>query len=241
MKTNPQALDSVFYKALDLKNTAETKQAIECIAECFSGITVNGIKKQEPLNYALEMDKNTIIKFCETFFDLNENYCFIALEKATEKVIGVIFSEIYQPTESLHSFTGEFIKYNAIFGFLNLLDDKFNKLLMQKFKQAWLDYKFLHLVAIGIKGKSQHSNIFDELVKLTIETAHKDNFAGILTEATNPKSQFPFINRHGFINLLDDNRKPISLDYKDDLIFRKIPQEMALDCKLLYKAINLEL
>ncbi len=241
MKIESQKLESVIYKSLNTKDNHEVKKTFACIADCFGGITLNGIRKHEPLNYAAETEKNIIIQFCETFFDLQKCDCFIAIEKQSQDVVGVVLSEIYQPTAARHVFTGEFVKYNQIFRVLNILEDKFNALLMRKLNQNWLTYKFLHLAVIAIKGKSVHSNIFDELVKLTINAAHKNNFAGILTEATNPKSQAPFMNRHGFVNLVDADNQAIVFKYKEDSFFRRIPEDMAMDCKLLYKPINLEL
>ena len=88
--------------------------AAECIADCLVGANLNGILKYEPMNYMLNIERNTSKKF---FWDLlidlkGHGISYLVKDIETNKVVGAIVTEIYNPNIKTVKYSGLFEPYN---------------------------------------------------------------------------------------------------------------------------------
>lgn len=225
---------------LELSNNQDDLiKVAECISDCFVGVNVDGVTKSEPMNMSLKMERTVVNKFILSMLEeiVQQKFCFFARDLKTGHVVAAILAQVYDPKVEIQRFTGEFEPYNRIFDFLGELDRKFKEWVERDTKRMISKGEYLHINVVGIKVKGKNKNIFKEFCSVIESKAKESGIKGIFVEATNPKSQVPFIEKFDYINPVDKEGMPILIKYKDFKEFMEIPEEIAVDCKLLYKSL----
>lgn len=227
------------YGVLDATNEKMMQQAAQVLAETFVGVQVGEATIKEPMIVTSGLSTETWGAFVLDYLKAYAaaGLCMVAIEEETGDVMGVVACDSFDPGEDLPEFTGEFAPLTDVLDFVVDLDHRFVERFEEKTGEPVKKDEFVHLFLIGIRAEKNKKHIGADLTNLLIDIATKKGYKGIFLEATNYRSQRVFGELCGFYVPNGTDGQPIVNFYKDSEVFRVIPEDIAIDCQLMYKPL----
>ena len=224
---------------LDASDEVAVMDAAECLAESFTGVQVGDAVIQEPMSVVLGISKEVHQEFTLGYLRnvMDQGFCFIAKDQNTQKVMGVLACEIYNPHEEPPVFDGDLASMNEIIDFLVDLDQRFEAAVQQKLGAPIQDNQFVHMFMIGARTEFDKKYIGEELGKMAIRKAAEQGYKAVFGEVTNFRSQ-KLAELFGFYIPKDVEHQPIRKMYADDEVFHEIPEDIAVCCSLIYLELD---
>lgn len=235
MNTSMDGVEVAISK-LDFNNPKEVNDSLKCLAECFTGFIKKGKLRFEPMSRAMGISLQTAMKHLHAYkHNYNQEYCLVAKNKRTGEIVGTIVCEVFGKHLTTPTLVEDLDVYKHYYSLLEELQNRFIK----SVKRNNLKGKsLLHIVDIGIKVSGSNCNIFDTLISAIETQAKKDGFEAMFAEATNPLSEKPILNRHGFKVPIGADSNPIHTLYSEHKFFKKIDPKVSEKCSLVYKKIS---
>jgi len=231
---------SLEYEALDIMNQELMMDAAECLAETFAGIDIAGKQISEPMVKACGLSKKDMFEFVLEYLksSVDDGLSFVAKDKKTNRVVAVVACENFNPEEEIPRFEGNLAPMNNIIDFLSEIDERFVDTIKLKTGKKVAKNEYVHAFMAGSRLGKFKSYVVAKLVKLIMEKAQIEGYKGIFAEATNIRSAKVLTDYHDFHMIIDKDNKPILKEYSSVEIFKEIPSQIALDCRILYKPLQ---
>lgn len=216
------------------------KEMAECLAETFTGVQVGSAYIKEPMSIAIHLSKEALAEFVTLYIEnvSEAGLCTYAKDKETGKIIGALACENFNPKEEPPILEGNLAPINLITQFLWRLDKKFIETVELKTKTKIQDGEYAHPLMLGVRAEKDKKYIGVNLLSLMLERAKAQGYKGAFGEATNLRSQKLVTELLGYIVVRDIEDNPIAIRYDDDEIFHTIPEDIATECCLVYKALD---
>lgn len=226
------------YKVLNDTDERLIADTAECLSETFTGIKIGDQLIREPMSHACKLSKDGLIPYVTEYLKhaASQGLCIIAEENNSGKVIGAMLCEDFNPQEEPSIFEGDIENINKIGEFLSELNENFVKTVETKTGKRIEKNEYVHGVMVGVRAEKNKKYIAGDMLKILTEQAKEKNYKGIIVEATNFKSQ-KFNELFGFYTAKDLENKPITKRYSTNETFRQIPEDIALECKLMIKPL----
>lgn len=226
---------------LDFSDSNLILETAKCLTDTFIGYQTQDQIIREPMCYAIQLNREDFYQFVLEYIQsiVKQGYCFIARDSSTGKVIGVLACEIFDPSnEEIPVFEGSFEPFNHVMELLVDLDSRFLKTLEERTGKKPSNNEYLHAFMIGIKSEQNRKEIALKLVEMALTKAEAQGLKGCFLEATNLKSQMLVKKYFDFYLPTDSENEPILTTYSETDAFSTIPETVAKDCQVLYKALN---
>lgn len=230
-------MDNYIFRQLD---KSYLEKAAKCLAETFVGVKKSHYIIEEPMINATNLTVDEFQEFCKSYLEstYHQGFHFIAIDKETDDVVGVIGTDIFDATQEEEPFEGSLEEINRIIETLEPLDillvEKFEHVIQRNIKIGDLLHGFL----IGVQIPQNKRFIAKKLVEMVLEKGKEEGLKGFFVEATNPRSQKLVKQEFGAYVPTDINGKSIMVDYKDDPFFHVIPSEISENLQILYIPID---
>ncbi len=228
------------YAELSLADKELVLDAAECLAETFSGLDLAGRKIFEPMVEACGLSREDMFEFILEYLknSVDDGLSFVAKDRETNRVVAVVACENFNPDEEAPCFEGNLEPINHIIEFLGELDERFIKTIELKTGSKAKKNEYVHAFMAGARLGKFKSYVVAELVKIIMSKAQENAYKGIFAEATNIRSAKVLTDYHDFHLIYDTYNKPIIKQYSTVEIFKKIPEKIAVDCRILYKPLE---
>ncbi len=235
----PTDLD-LTYEILDPSDESLLIETAQCLAETFAGIEINGKLVREPMVAASNLSVEDMFKFNLEYMKnvVDQELIFIARERETGEVVGVIACEDFDPYEEAPVFEGSLEPMNNIIDLLLDLDERFIDTIEYKTNKKPTTGEYVHLFMGGIKYPKHQKYIFVKLVETIVNTGIERGYKGFFGEATNIKSIKLMLDYCNFYTVKDRNNNTILTEYSSNEVFKSIPENIATDCRIVYKHID---
>lgn len=237
------ALDRhIIYKVIREEETELIEEASKCLASTFAGVHVKDAYVSEPMTRAAGMTCENFTIFVHEYMKavVGQGCCYVAMDRDTEEVLGVVACEDFNPNEEAPVFSGGLEPMNKIIDLLMELDERFINTYYENVKEVIEPNEILHLFMIGVKLEKCRKEIAISLVKVCEEDAMHRGYKASFVEATNKKSAGMATKYCGYELAYDLDNQPILTVYKDTEHFNTVPVEASEDCRILYKAFDPE-
>lgn len=228
------------YCSLASSNDASIEDVAECLADAFAGFEINGLRICEPMVNACGLGKKDMYIFILEYLKMaaDDGLCFYAKEKSTGRIIGAVACENFNPEEEAPHFDGSLEPMNRVIKFLGELDEKFINAIQQKTGRKLLKGELVHAFMAGAKLSKHKKNVIANLVELIMVKASQKGYKGIFAEATNIRSAKLLTDLCNFHLIIDNKNEPALKRYSEDELFKEISENIAIDCRILYKALH---
>lgn len=212
----------------------------ECLAETFAGVQVGSTFIKEPMSFAINLTKDSLAEYAVGYIKSisADGLCVYAKDKNSGRVVGALASENFNPEEEPPVLEGALKPINLIFEFLNKLDERFIKTVEIKTGAKIQKNEYVHTLMLGVRTERDKKYIAANMLELLIETAKTKMYKGVFGEPTNFRSQKLISNFFNYYVVKDFENLPISIKYKDDNVFNTIPEDVAIDCCVMYKPLD---
>jgi hypothetical protein len=230
------------YKRIGKDDEEIIVESAKCLAQTFAGITVKGQKISEPMVQAVEISVEDLQEYIYTYMKniVSDGFCYVVLDKKDNKVLGAFTCESYIPNQKTPLLIGNLEPINKIIHVLGELDERLMDTIQNKTHKKIEKNQFVHMIMIGIKTDKLKKEISKDLIKISIDDAKQRGYKGMFLEATNIKSQILFSKYFGFDSVNDSDNNLILTNYTDTEHFKSISSNQSTDCRILYKAFDLE-
>ena len=227
------------YEVLDYSDEALILEVAECLAETFTGVQIGEAIISEPMTFACRIGKEVHLEFAMGFLQdvIRQGFCFVARELENGRVVGAVACDIYNPNAEPPVFEGNLASMNHIIHFLEDVDVKFKAAVQYRTGAPIQDNQWLRTFMVGIRARTNKKDVFLELYEMAYQKAKAEGFKGVFGEMTNFRCQ-KLCYMMDWNVVLGENDEEVSKFYAEDEIFRTIPEDVALACKLMYKACD---
>lgn len=236
-----EALDRhLIYKVIEEDEIELIEEAAKCLAATFAGVQVKDAYVSEPMTLAAGMSLENFTIFVHEYMKavIGQRCCYVAMDRNTEEVIGVVACEDFNPDEEAPVFSDELEPMNKIIDLLMELDERFVGTYYEKVKDVIEPNELLHLFMIGVKLEKCRKEIAVNLIKVCEEDAMNRGYKACFMEATNKKSA-GMVTKYCGYELVDGlDGQSILTVYKETEHFKTVPVEASEDCRILYKAFD---
>lgn len=236
---SPEELDLIF-KVLDPNDTEMVMDTADCLADTFAGVDIGGRKICEPMAMAVGLSKEAMYDFTLEYLNAVaiDGLCCIAIDKETNRVIGAVASDNFDPNEEVPCFEGHLEGMNYIYEFLIDIDEVLINTIEQKTGRGVEKDQFVHMLLAGSRLSKFKSYVVAKLVKMIMEIGREKGYRGIFAEATSDNSAKVLTKYHGFTHVKDTKGKPIMREYVSHDSFKEIPNTVAPGCRIIYQAFD---
>ena len=227
------------YGLLDYSDEALILEVAECLAETFTGVKIGDAIISEPMTAACKVEKEAHLEFVIGYLQevIEQGFCFVARDTENGRVVGALACDIYNPNAEPPVFEGKLASMNHIIHFLEDLDVKFKEAVLYRTGEAIRENEHIHLFMSGIRAKTNKGEVWLELFDMCYKKAQAEGFKGLFGETTNIRCQNLFYKMDYYV-VLNQNNEEVCKLYADDEIFRNIPEDVAVACKLMYKSCD---
>lgn len=227
------------YDVLDYSDEALIREVAECLAETFTGVKIGNAVISEPMTKACKVGKEAHLQFVMGYLQevIEQGFCFVARDPEDGRVVGALACDIFNPDAEPPVFEGELAGMNHIIHFLEDLDAKFKAAVLHHTGEAMQNNHHIHLFMSGIRTRTNKKQVWLEMFEVAFQKAKAEGFKGLFGEATNIRCQNLFYMMDYYV-VLGANGEEVSKNYSEDEVFRSIPEEEAVACKLMYKSCD---
>ncbi len=233
------AQDNYTYEVLLESDKSLMQEAAECLADTFLGVEIGETFISEPVLTSVHVSKTTLTEFLINFFEIHakEGLTIIAKDKRSNRIVGVLASELYDPTKIIPTYKGKFKKLNKVIELCDYLGKRYSEFMQLKTKHKLKKDEHIHAFMIGVKLEYNKKYVGMEMLSLLERVGIEKGHISIFAELTNFRSQklFTMLN---WSFPLDNNGDPIVYSYANDPVFKSIPRHISLTCDLCYKLLN---
>lgn len=221
-------------------DTTYLEKAATCLGETFVGVQKGNYVIEEPMIKATELTVAQFTDICRLYLKstLEQGYHFIAINRETDEVVGVLGTDVFDPDHVEAPYEGEYEVMNRAIESLETLDvlflEKFESTIQRPIQKGDLLHGFL----IGVQTPKNKRTIAKKLLELVLEKGKKEGMKGFFVEATNPRSQGLIKNEFSGYLPTDNTGKSISLSYKNDPFFHVIAPDVSEELQILYIPID---
>jgi hypothetical protein len=239
----PVSFQDLSFELLDYEDEQTLKGAAECLAESFAGVEVDGVRISEPMVNTLKLSVVDMYDFVYGYLNViaKQNLCYVAKDLLSGKVVGAIACENFNPNEEIPVLEGNIAPINIVLNYLAELDARLVHTIEHKSGTHIRGDEYVHGFMSGATLKDRKRFVVIKLVECLIIDAYTKGYKGIFVEATNPKSVKMSSEYCGFHQVYDIYGEPILGKYSEHPVFKSIPQEVATECRILYRPLNFEL
>lgn len=230
------AKNNYIYEVLSESDKDLLYEAAECIADVFVGVQVGDVFIDEPIINVCNITKEIFLDFIVEYLGkiVNQGLSIIVRDKESGEVVGAFAAESYNPEEMIPLFKGKLEPWNKALELCDYLDKKFVKFLQLTTGKKVENDEHIHWFIGGIRLEKNKKYVFIEVAKLLERIGKKKGYKSIFAEITNFRIQ-NVMNLLNYTTPLDEEGNPIVFTYANDPVFKYIPENISLDCKLVYK------
>jgi hypothetical protein len=238
----PVSFQDLSFELLNPKDEKAVRGAAECLAESFAGVEVDGVHISEPMTNACKLSSDDMFDYVYGYLSevSNQNLCYIAKDINTGKVIGALACENFNPEEEIPVLEGNLAPMNIVLNYLAELDARLVQTIENKTGKKMQRDEYVHAFMGAAKLKDKKRFVVIKLFECLIIDAYSKGYKGIIGEATNPKCVKMISEYCGFHQVYDIHGEPILGDYSEHPVFKSIPREIATECRIMYRPLDLE-
>lgn len=236
---SPEELNLV-YEVLDPTNQELMLDTADCLADTFAGTDIGGRKIYEPMANAVDLTKDAMFEFILEYLTgvANDGLCFIAKDKESNRVVGAVASDNFDPNEEVPKLEGHLSGMNDIYDFLIEIDEKLIESIEKKTGNKVEKNQFVHMLLAGSRLGKFKSYVVAKLVEMIVKVSSEKGYLGVFAEATSDRSSKVLTEYHGFTLVDDVEGNPIIKNYSSHDAFKCITEDVAPGCRIIYKAID---
>lgn len=225
-----------YCEVLQAEDTKAMEETAQIISDVFTGCYVGERYIDEPMITSLGVSNENFKNFNMNFLrhTVSQGLTVIAKDVVTGSVIGATMNEDFNPYEEIPNLEGEDAPYLKLYEFLVDLDAMFLNRIKEVHGEDAKMGEYVHLFLVGVKSEHGKAAILTELIEMAEQVAKDKGYRGLFAEATNYKSQRVLRDMCGY-TLPKYRGKPVSLGYSGYETFSHIPEEISMDCQILYK------
>lgn len=229
-----------YCRLINKENQQELEEVAQIMSDVFTGVQVGERYISEPMVKYSGIQNESYKDFLFMYLKqiVRDELTVVAIDKKTDRVIGAIISENFNPNAEPPNFEGELTPYIEIMEFITELEHKFIHTIENSIINKVKPGDFVHIILLGVKSERQKARIAMDLLDLVETIAKEKGYKGLFAEATNFKSQKVFTEFSNYIVPYNNSHEAVALKYNNYKAFSKIPKDIAIECQIVYKALH---